>query len=168
MFDYTSLAASLILAILFYILRKGYAERVAHANERAEDARKGQDVVQLSLDEYRADSQRTVDRLVRAERRVAVLEAKPNADVAAFFAEVFAEVKSARAKFPASVGNMVALTEEVGELAKAMIDEPSERVRAEAVQVAAMALRVALEGDPTLDGLRDTNEAGLHPKAAGE
>lgn len=44
---------------------------------------------------------------------------------------------------------MAALTEEVGELAKALLSEPWERVVAEAVQVAAMAIRVAEEGDST-------------------
>lgn len=45
---------------------------------------------------------------------------------------------------------MTALTEEVGELAKALLDEGWSRVQAEAIQVACMAARVAIEGDPTL------------------
>lgn len=45
---------------------------------------------------------------------------------------------------------MTALTEEVGELAKALLDESDQRVYEEAVQVAVMALRVATEGDPSL------------------
>lgn len=74
--------------------------------------------------------------------------------VGGFLSEVAAEVDRARAKFPSPAGSMVALMEEVGELARAMLDEPDARVRAEAVQVAAMAMRVAEEGDPTLDDLR--------------
>lgn len=64
------------------------------------------------------------------------------------------EVARARAKFPSPNLNMLALTEEVGELAKALMDEPRANVRAEAVQVACMAIRVALEGDPSVDELR--------------
>ena len=58
---------------------------------------------------------------------------------------------------------MTALTEEVGELAKAIMDEGSHRVWKEAVQVAAMALRVAVEGDPSLDKLREIRKSGKHP-----
>lgn len=79
--------------------------------------------------------------------------------VGGFLAEVAAEVGRARTKFPSPAGSMVALMEEVGELARAMLDEPAARVRAEAVQVAAMAMRVAEEGDPTLDALRAALEA---------
>jgi NTP pyrophosphatase (non-canonical NTP hydrolase) len=69
-------------------------------------------------------------------------------------AEIRAELASARERFPSSAGAMCALTEEVGELAKAVLDEPRARVRAEAIQVAVMAIRIALEGDPTLDQVR--------------
>lgn len=67
-----------------------------------------------------------------------------------FLAEVRAEIARARAKFPGNSLQMVALTEEVGELAKALLDEPDENVRREAVQVAAMAARVALDGDASV------------------
>lgn len=73
--------------------------------------------------------------------------------------EIITELKSARLKFPSSEGSLAALTEEVGELAKALLSESRTRVRDEAVQVAVMAIRVALEGDPSLDGYR--NEQGL-------
>lgn len=72
-------------------------------------------------------------------------------ETARFLADVEAEVRRARDKFPVANLTMAALTEEVGELAKAMLDEPWKRVRAEAVQVAAMALRVALDGDLSFD-----------------
>lgn len=67
------------------------------------------------------------------------------------------------ARFPQPNACMCALTEEVGELAKALMDEPSANVRAEAIQVAAMAVRVALEGDPTIDFVRERRCAGPHP-----
>lgn len=61
--------------------------------------------------------------------------------------------------YPDANGLMVALMEEVGELARAMMSEPRDRVRDEAVQVAALAIRIALEGDPTLDGIRARRNA---------
>ena len=77
-----------------------------------------------------------------------------HADTLRFLDEVVDEVDRARAKFFSSDGCMTALTEEVGELAKAMLDESQSRIREEAVQVAAMALRVAIEGDATLSEYR--------------
>ncbi|MCH7650678.1 MAG: hypothetical protein IIA63_05895 [Nitrospinae bacterium] len=71
-----------------------------------------------------------------------------------FICDLKNEVEFARGKFPEPDGLMTALTEEVGELAKALLDEPRENVYKEAIQVAAMALRVATEGDPTLDQVR--------------
>lgn len=71
-----------------------------------------------------------------------------------FLMDVEAEVSRARIKFPISDANMVSLTEETGELAKAMLDEHPVDIYSEAVQVAAMALRCALEGDPTLNVYR--------------
>jgi hypothetical protein len=67
-----------------------------------------------------------------------------------FTHHVRAEVRKARAKFPGANKNLAALVEEVGELAKAMLDEDNVRVWQEAVQVAAMALRCATEGDHSL------------------
>jgi hypothetical protein len=49
------------------------------------------------------------------------------------------EVQSARQSFPDSRRSMTALVEEVGELAKALLDETPERATEEAIQVAAMA-----------------------------
>lgn len=76
------------------------------------------------------------------------------ADNVAFIADVLQELRRARARFPSPECSLAALGEEVGELCKAVLDEPKARVRAEAIQVAAMAARVALEGDPTLDAFR--------------
>lgn len=81
-----------------------------------------------------------------------------------FLRDVKAEVVRARAKFPEPDAVMTALTEEVGELAKALLDEPWGRVYNEAIQVAAMALRVAVEGDPTLIETRKKRGNGSGPR----
>ena len=78
----------------------------------------------------------------------------------AFYGEELArdidtEVAMARQKFPDPRGLMMALTEEVGEVAKALADESPERIREECIQVAAMAIRLAEEGDPTQDWIRE-------------
>jgi hypothetical protein len=67
---------------------------------------------------------------------------------------VAAELVRARAKFPGTTNVTVALAEELGELSKALLDHSygkgeNDAVYAEAVQVAAMAQRVAEEGDPS-------------------
>jgi hypothetical protein len=71
------------------------------------------------------------------------------------FADIGAELGRARSKFPSNEDQLVALGEEFGELSKALLQqkhEPDkgvtqEDIYAEAVQVAAMAIRVASEGD---------------------
>jgi len=88
--------------------------------------------------------------------------------VARFFNDVADEVARARAKFPDNKHMMGAFHEEVGEVAKAMLERDyqsagehlypdlesphnlslDEEVYKECVQAAAMALRVATEGDP--------------------
>jgi hypothetical protein len=74
-----------------------------------------------------------------------------------FQTDVANEVKRARRKFPSSALALAALTEEVGELAAAMLKAragdaaAAANVWAEAIQVAAMAQRVAVEGDPSFD-----------------
>jgi NTP pyrophosphatase (non-canonical NTP hydrolase) len=71
-----------------------------------------------------------------------------------FIIEILDEVERAREKHPGVDVAMAALTEEVGELAEALMDKPWGEVRKEAVQVAAVALRVALEGDDSMLKLR--------------
>lgn len=71
-----------------------------------------------------------------------------------FSAEVKLELQRARKKFPGTAVTMIALTEEVGELAKALLDESAERITEEAIQVAVMAQRVATEGDRSVDQFR--------------
>jgi NTP pyrophosphatase (non-canonical NTP hydrolase) len=76
-----------------------------------------------------------------------------------FRAEQALELQRARTKFPGTAITMIALTEEVGELAKALMDESPERIVEEAIQVAVMAQRVATEGDRSVDQFR-----GWRPK----
>tara|TARA_R110000751_G_scaffold271365_2_gene371401 strand:+ start:243303 stop:243617 length:315 start_codon:yes stop_codon:yes gene_type:complete len=68
----------------------------------------------------------------------------------ALLEEIKAELAHARGKFPGDNVTMLALMEEVGELAKATFEEPRANVRKEAVQVAVMAMRVVLDGDATI------------------
>ncbi|MEQ5770025.1 hypothetical protein NFH98_20855 [Halomonas sp. H33-56] len=89
---------------------------------------------------------------------------KMSSRVMAFLIEVENEHGAAVDKFPSPEASMCALTEEVGELAKALLEESPERVRREAIQVATMAMRVALEGDPTLNGYRHRIGVGTHPE----
>lgn len=61
---------------------------------------------------------------------------------------VIAEVLNARTKFPGNKHLLAALTEEVGELAQAMLqDRPHDEIEREAIQVAAVAVRIIEEGD---------------------
>lgn len=71
-----------------------------------------------------------------------------------FLQQVDQEVQRARAKFPAGEANLAALMEEVGEVAKAIMEESDQHVWDEAVQVAAVAMRVAQEGDPAHSHVR--------------
>lgn len=66
---------------------------------------------------------------------------------------ISAELNKARRRFPSNRLMLAALVEEVGELSKALIDHSfnkgsAQEVYNEAVQVAAMAIRVMEEGDP--------------------
>lgn len=71
-----------------------------------------------------------------------------------FLSAIHTEVLRARKLFPKPDGLMTALTEETGEVAKAILDEPWPSVVQECIQTAAMAMRLATEGDPTLDSVR--------------
>jgi len=75
--------------------------------------------------------------------------------LANFVDDFTAEWASARRKFPSNRGLYRALGEEVGELAKALSDESYDRVWAEAVQVAAMAARCAIELDAEAADMND-------------
>lgn len=72
-----------------------------------------------------------------------------------FLEAVEKELQRATKKFPWPNNNLVALMEEVGELSRAFLDNKSFPDKFnEAVQVAAMAARCALEGDPQFRGER--------------
>lgn len=83
-----------------------------------------------------------------------------------FLELVRTEIVKARAKFPSSRGRLAALVEEVGELSRALMEEPIGRVIEEAVQVAAMAWRIADEGDVSLKKIRRDNGQSPFPKTA--
>jgi Thymidylate synthase complementing protein len=69
---------------------------------------------------------------------------------ARFSREVAQEVSRARRKFPSSNLSLAALCEETGELAQCLLQsQPPARIFAEATQCAAMAQRIAVEGDPS-------------------
>lgn len=75
------------------------------------------------------------------------------------------EVMGARAKFPRNKHQLAAKSEEDGELAKAMIEREiglatSADVYKEAVQCAAMAIRVAIDGDSDFE--HDLTWADMH------
>ena len=71
-----------------------------------------------------------------------------------FLNEALVEARRAQTLFPSSEGLIAALMEEVGELACAILEKPWPEVRKEAIQVAAMACRLATEGDPTVEAVR--------------
>jgi len=81
-------------------------------------------------------------------------------DIHNFLFEVEQEVKRAQKKFPDNNASSMALGEEYGELAKALLSEPWENVYKEAIQTAAMCARVALEGDTALHQYRAKHAKG--------
>lgn len=89
-------------------------------------------------------------------------------DLDDFLDAVRAEVRRAENLFPSPDGVVAALAEETGEAVKAVLDEPWENVFTETVQTAAMAARLFLEGDPTLNGVRlkrtGTLMRGIYPE----
>lgn len=82
-----------------------------------------------------------------------------------FLAAVEAELWRARSLFPGDRIMTIALAEEFGELAKAMLDESGARVWREAVQTAVMAARVAIDGDSSVDEWRTAKGLDNHRNA---
>lgn len=87
-----------------------------------------------------------------------------------FLAQVLDEVLRARAKFPGDRVMGLALAEEFGELIKAVLDESPERVRKEAVQTAAMCVRLVLDGDGSVKEWRAARGLApmVQPKEGGQ
>lgn len=89
---------------------------------------------------------------------------KYNRDMSFLF-DVKAEVVNARSKF-SNVDLAHAMTEEFGEVIKALLDQKqkgkvsSREIYEECVQAAAMALRLATEGDPCFPGYIPPTECG--------
>lgn len=71
-----------------------------------------------------------------------------------FLGDVAEGLRRARSLFPGDKVMTIALLEEAGELAKALLNEGPAAVWREAVQVAVMAARVAIDGDGSIDGWR--------------
>lgn len=71
-----------------------------------------------------------------------------------FLRDMVGELASSRTEHPLPDACLAALSEELGEVAKAMLDEAPGRVRAECLQLASTALRLAVEGDPTMASTR--------------
>lgn len=74
------------------------------------------------------------------------------------YSDIAAEVAKARTKFPGNKHLLAALTEEVGELAAAYLQDDAEEVRKEAIQVACVAVRIIEEGDSAFS-VKDWNTA---------
>lgn len=72
------------------------------------------------------------------------------------FGAIGKEVKNAREQFPSNEKLLAALVEEVGELAQAMIEDDG-TAEEEAVQVAAMAIRLIEEGDSDFEDWTGNN-----------
>lgn len=100
--------------------------------------------------------------LPRRESHPATNDAK--APTSATMAAISAEVCRARTKFPGNRMMLAALTEEVGEVAKALLQKlPADEVRKEAVQVACVAIRIIEEGDASFADLTEEESKGVPP-----
>jgi NTP pyrophosphatase (non-canonical NTP hydrolase) len=70
---------------------------------------------------------------------------------------ISAECIKARHKFPNNRLLLAALMEEVGELARALLQgKPKDEIDKEAIQVASVAVRIIEEGDATFDNVPES------------
>lgn len=71
-------------------------------------------------------------------------------------AQIDRELTRARAKFPGNRFLMAALSEETGEVARALLQKsPHEKLVQECIQVIVVAIRIAEEGDATFSDITD-------------
>lgn len=99
------------------------------------------------------------ERLYQDKKNMVVVAGLPEFT---FIRMLVQELAAARVKHPGTNVTTIALFEEVGEVAKALLDERGDRVWKEAIQTAVMAMRVAIEGDTSVDGWRNDNGLGNH------
>lgn len=84
------------------------------------------------------------------------------AEIEALLHEIREELNRARGLFPADDNlTTIAMMEEAGEVAKAVLSEDPRAVRKECVQLAVMAMRIVLDGDWSTRGYRA--KQGLPP-----
>lgn len=83
-----------------------------------------------------------------------------NLEIDMMIQEIRTELSWAMVQWPMPNPNLAKLTEETGEVAKYLVKErDTARLRAECIQAAAMAIRVAIEGDPAFPwSLRENRE----------
>ena len=90
------------------------------------------------------------------------VDGMPPMNVSTFWNLVVYEICRARFLFPSNRGVTSAFMEELGEAIEAIaVDKNTDDVQTELVQAAAMAARLALEGDPTMDKVRFDRELDL-------
>lgn len=122
----------------------------------------GREVIQEARDEMRSDesavslrrrdADEAIQRLVNLLGAIAPGGRLNVAPIPETITAIRYEVAAARAKFPDRAKLLAALTEEVGELAQALLQrKPTGSVIKEAVQVAAVAIRLIEEGDSDFD-----------------
>lgn len=89
-------------------------------------------------------------------------ENRPFDEIDVFLMAVRAEIIRARTKFPGDNLTTIAMFEEAGEVAKAVLDESPEAIRVECIQLACMAARITLDGDSSTTKYR-AERRGLGP-----
>lgn len=133
----------------------GETDGVNKARELSQQATTSQ-VRKAALDQiYEAlnvDNQ--TDAMAKIDRMIRPHPMPPPTPERIFLDAVLEELSRARAKFPGDNLNTIAMMEEAGEVAKAVLEESPERVRRECIQLAVMAARITLDGDSSTDTYR--------------
>lgn len=109
--------------------------------------------------------QRLIEENTALKERIFRLEGGFTTGLPAIY-KVAEEVTRARALHPGNAEMLIALTEEVGEVCRAVLDRDFEHAAVEAIQVACVAVRIAEEGDASWPALlaerRGTTEPVRH------